>query len=222
MLVVMRGARPAGGKKGAVRSWGFTETELLSAQAGGEGDGELDGKERDGIVTRRLLIGAGLAVLALPVALYDIPLTVAPPTKPLFFYVVPLVRLQLALQAIVSQADSLGQYLLPVWRWELAVQWGVLVALWGGEWGPLVALEGERLLLSSSLSLLLSHLMQRWDSLPMQQYVPISSCVSPCLCVPLLIGASVPDVVSLRSQLRFAVGTVDTVRENLVRYATVE
>ncbi|CAI5986837.1 unnamed protein product [Closterium sp. NIES-65] len=131
MLVVMRGARPAGGKKGAVRSWGFTETELLSAQAGGEGDGELDGKERDGIVTRRLLIGAGLAVLALPVALYDIPLTVAPPTKPLFFYVVPLVRLQLALQAIVSQADSL-------------------------------------------------------------------------------------DVVSLRSQLRFAVGTVDTVRENLV------
>ncbi|CAI6006363.1 unnamed protein product [Closterium sp. NIES-64] len=99
--------------------------------AGGEGDGELDGKERDGIVTRRLLIGAGLAVLALPVALYDIPLTVAPPTKPLFFYVVPLVRLQLALQAIVSQADSL-------------------------------------------------------------------------------------DVVSLRSQLRFAVGTVDTVRENLV------
>ncbi|CAI5462668.1 unnamed protein product [Closterium sp. Yama58-4] len=119
------------GNKGAARSWGFTETELLSAQAGSEGDGDLDGKERDGIVTRRLLIGAGLAVLALPVALYDIPLTVAPPSKPLFFYVVPLVRLQLALQAIVSQADSL-------------------------------------------------------------------------------------DVVALRSQLRFAVGTVDTVRENLV------
>ncbi|GJP59669.1 hypothetical protein CLOP_g14535 [Closterium sp. NIES-67] len=119
------------GKKGAVRSWGFTETELLSAQEGEEGEGAGGGKDSDGVVTRRLLIGAGLAVLALPVALYDIPLTVAPPTKPLFFYVVPLVRLQLALQAIVSQADSL-------------------------------------------------------------------------------------DVVALRSQLRFAVGTVDSVRENLV------
>ncbi|CAI5971290.1 unnamed protein product [Closterium sp. NIES-64] len=101
---IFQGPVVTGGKKGAVRSWGFTETELLSAQAGGEGDGELDGKERDGIVTRRLLIGAGLAVLALPVALYDIPLTVAPPTKPLFFYVVPLVRLQLALQAILRFA----------------------------------------------------------------------------------------------------------------------
>ncbi|CAI5462321.1 unnamed protein product [Closterium sp. Yama58-4] len=128
---IFQGPVVTGGKKGAARSWGFTETELLSAQAGSEGDGEIDGKERDGIVTRRLLIGAGLAVLALPVALYDIPLTVAPPTKPLFFYVVPLVRLQLALQAIVSQADSL-------------------------------------------------------------------------------------DVVALRSQLRFAVGTIDSVRENLV------
>ncbi|CAI5506798.1 unnamed protein product [Closterium sp. Naga37s-1] len=128
---IFQGPVVTGNKKGAAaRSWGFTETELLSAQAG-EGDGEIDGKERDGIVTRRLLIGAGLAVLALPVALYDIPLTVAPPSKPLFFYVVPLFRLQLALQAIVSQADSL-------------------------------------------------------------------------------------DVVALRSQLRFAVGTVDIVRENLV------
>lgn len=93
---------------GPSRSWGLTEAELLAGDEGAEGS--MDAQEAKRIVTRRLIIGGGLAGGALALAMFDLPLLLSPPSKPLFFYVAPLVRLQLALEGIEGQAGVMDAF----------------------------------------------------------------------------------------------------------------
>ena len=78
------------------RNW-LNETDMDFFTGGGpsEAEGAPGASEEEGaVVRRRLLLGVGLAVAAGAFALVPTEKLQAPPAKPLFFYLVPLVRVE--------------------------------------------------------------------------------------------------------------------------------
>lgn len=103
-------------EEGRGSAW-LSETDLSFFTGGGRGTGDSEGgdgvaAEEQGTLTRRLALGAAATVLFAVLSLR--PDSAPPPPKPLFFYLVPLLRVQLLLtqcEAVVADADweSLGR-----------------------------------------------------------------------------------------------------------------
>ncbi|MCO5580515.1 hypothetical protein L7F22_034383 [Adiantum nelumboides] len=99
-------------------SWGLLEAELfLSKGASAEGS-SLGGRaledNSDEIVKRRLLIGLGITVVAVGLSFLKLPQGFVKPSKPLFFFLGPIVRLREKLKLIEdssSDVDSVRQRL---------------------------------------------------------------------------------------------------------------
>ncbi|GAQ87362.1 hypothetical protein KFL_003480060 [Klebsormidium nitens] len=79
--------------------WGLSEAELFISRGAGEGEmeaivGPATDEGAENVVRRNLIIGVALAVVAGVLAFVRFPGGRPQPSKPLFFYLVPLVRIQ--------------------------------------------------------------------------------------------------------------------------------
>lgn len=99
-------------------AWGLLEAELfLSKGAPTEGSalaGAAMDDEANEIVRRRLLIGLGITILAVGLSFLKLPVGLVKPPKPLFFYLVPIVKLREQLKLIegsISDANLVRQIL---------------------------------------------------------------------------------------------------------------
>eukprot|EP00250_Pteridium_aquilinum_P034957 c8376_g1_i1 orf=130-1161(+) len=93
-------------------SWGLLEAELfLSKGAPTEGSSLGGPAMEDGsneIVKRRLLIGLGITVVAVGLSFLKLPQGFVKPSKPLFFYLGPIVRLREQLKLIENSSSDVN------------------------------------------------------------------------------------------------------------------
>eukprot|EP00897_Mesotaenium_endlicherianum_P010601 jgi/Mesen1/956/ME000012S00507 len=99
--------RATGRPEQQMAKWGLSEAELFfSKDAPTEGLG-LGGpameENAQGIVARRLLIGLAATGVTIGLALFKLPAVLTKPTKPLFFYLVPIIRLANVLKALSNE-----------------------------------------------------------------------------------------------------------------------
>ncbi|KAH7297528.1 hypothetical protein KP509_25G000400 [Ceratopteris richardii] len=92
-------------------SWGLLEAELfLSKGAPTEGSSLAGSPFEDNsneIVNRRLFIGLGISVVAVGLAFLKLPQGFVKPSKPLFFYLVPILRLREQLKLIENSSSDI-------------------------------------------------------------------------------------------------------------------
>ncbi|CAM6097402.1 unnamed protein product [Calypogeia fissa] len=92
------------------KKWGITEAELfLSKGAPTEGSGlggEAMEEGAEAIIRRRLLIGLGITAVAGGLALIKLPVSLNKPTKPLFFYLIYVLRLKDQLETLEGSASD--------------------------------------------------------------------------------------------------------------------
>eukprot|EP00850_Spirogloea_muscicola_P004550 SM000019S05094 [mRNA] locus=s19:932186:935047:+ [translate_table: standard] len=88
--------------------WGLTESRMFLDKGGLSellgGPPQEEGAEA--VVRRRLLIGLGLTAAAAVLAFLKLPALLTRPSKPLFFYLVPVVQLEATLKSLFSSATD--------------------------------------------------------------------------------------------------------------------
>eukprot|EP00850_Spirogloea_muscicola_P010738 SM000064S19760 [mRNA] locus=s64:284341:287130:- [translate_table: standard] len=88
--------------------WGLTESRMFLDKGGLSellgGPPQEEGAEA--VVRRRLLIGLGLTAAAAGLAFLKLPALLTRPSKPLFFYLVPVVQLEATLKSLFSSATD--------------------------------------------------------------------------------------------------------------------
>lgn len=91
-------------------SWGLLEAEMfLSKGAPTEGSslgGPAVDNDSDDIVKRRLIIGLGITAVAVGLSFLKLPQGLIKPSKPLFFYLAPIVRLREQLKLIEDSSSD--------------------------------------------------------------------------------------------------------------------
>ncbi|BBN04039.1 hypothetical protein MPTK1_3g01370 [Marchantia polymorpha subsp. ruderalis] len=101
---------PGQDQKQPGKKWGLTEAELfLSKGAPTEGmglQGEAMAEGAEKVVTRRLIGGIGLAVVALGLASVKLPAILSRPSKPLFFYLTYILRLKETLETLEATGSD--------------------------------------------------------------------------------------------------------------------
>eukprot|EP00271_Cylindrocystis_brebissonii_P023579 TRINITY_DN9857_c0_g1_i1.p1 TRINITY_DN9857_c0_g1~~TRINITY_DN9857_c0_g1_i1.p1 ORF type:complete len:378 (-),score=55.75 TRINITY_DN9857_c0_g1_i1:120-1253(-) len=89
--------------------WGLSESDLITAEResnAAEGRPEGEKSDAQGVVNRRLAIGAVGTVVTIALSLIKLPAQLGGPTKPLFFYLVPLVKLRGTLEALGNEDEA--------------------------------------------------------------------------------------------------------------------
>eukprot|EP00270_Netrium_digitus_P018875 TRINITY_DN7263_c0_g2_i1.p1 TRINITY_DN7263_c0_g2~~TRINITY_DN7263_c0_g2_i1.p1 ORF type:complete len:369 (+),score=106.72 TRINITY_DN7263_c0_g2_i1:48-1109(+) len=94
-----------------MKKWGLTEADLLAAGAmdssDSDGDGSTGTESAESIVRRRLAIGLVLSVGTIAFAFVKLPTSISKPSKPLFFYISPLLQLQTSLKLLLEEGNDL-------------------------------------------------------------------------------------------------------------------
>ncbi|KAI5073798.1 hypothetical protein GOP47_0011811 [Adiantum capillus-veneris] len=95
---------------GEPNSWGLLEAELFLSKGAPTEGSSLGGSaledNSDEIVKRRLFIGLGITVVAVGLSFLKLPQGFVKPSKPLFFYLGPIVRLREKLKLIEDSSSD--------------------------------------------------------------------------------------------------------------------
>ncbi|KAG6556891.1 hypothetical protein Mapa_001471 [Marchantia paleacea] len=101
---------PGQNEKQSSKKWGLTEAELFMSKGaptegmGLQGEAMEEGAEK--LVTRRLIGGIGLTVVALGLATVKLPAILSRPSKPLFFYLAYILRLKETLETLEATGSD--------------------------------------------------------------------------------------------------------------------
>ncbi|KAH9327637.1 hypothetical protein KI387_007815, partial [Taxus chinensis] len=92
--------------------WGLSEAELFLSKGAPSERTQIGGRPVEDnskeVVTRRLLIGTGFALLAIGLAFFKLPTGLVKPPKPLFIYIVLILKLREQLTTIENSASDVN------------------------------------------------------------------------------------------------------------------